>query len=408
MKISLETLGCKLNQAETEALTREFAVAGHELVTGAQDADIYILNTCTVTHTADSKSRHLLRQARRRNPNALIIATGCYADRTPLELAKLDEVDRVIGNESKSGIVARLEEEGLITEPVNTRPVPASELKPGMRTRAFIKIQDGCRNFCAYCIVPYVRRQEKSTPVEEIIAQVRQRIAEGYQEVVLTGTRIGAYDAGGLNLKDLVEHILKETEIPRLRLSSLQPREIAPALLALWQDKRLCPHFHLSLQSGNAGVLQRMRRRYTLTEYELAVALIRQMVPDVAITTDVIVGFPGETDVEFEESLEFCRGMDFARIHVFPFSPRKGTEASQMPGQVPEKVKKERTRQMLNLAVESAARFREKYTGATLDVLWEKETGKGVWSGMTGNYLRVYKKDSKDLGNKRERVKLEQ
>jgi threonylcarbamoyladenosine tRNA methylthiotransferase MtaB len=406
MKIALDTLGCKLNQAETEALAREFAGAGHELVKRAEDADIYILNTCTVTQTADSKSRHLLRQARRRHPNAVVIATGCYADRTPLDLAKLAEVNLVVSNEGKSGILPRLREEGLLKEPARDTSC-AKMSPPNLRTRAFIKIQDGCRNFCAYCIVPYVRRREQSVPPDEVVAQIQQRVAEGYQEVVLTGTRIGAYNSEGHGLKDLVEQVLKETAIPRLRLSSLQPREISPVLLGLWHDKRLCPHFHLSLQSGCDGVLQRMRRRYTTNEYELAVALIRQMVPDVAITTDIIVGFPGETEQEFKESLDFCWRMEFARIHVFLFSPRTGTEAASMPGQVNDNVKKERARQMLELAEESASRFREKFAGATLDVLWEKETGKGVWSGVTGNYLRVYKKDSENLGNKRQRVKLD-
>jgi threonylcarbamoyladenosine tRNA methylthiotransferase MtaB len=404
MKIALETLGCKLNQAETEMLARQFAQAGHELVTRVEDADIYILNTCTVTHTADSKSRHLLRQARRHNPTMRIIATGCYADRAPLDLAKLEAVDLISGNEGKATLPERLEEEGYLRK---VEPDRSINTNPTLRTRAFIKIQDGCHNYCAYCIVPYVRRIEKSIPLDDVIKQVNRRVAEGYQEVVLTGTRIGAYDSNGRQLKDLIEHILSETQIARLRLSSLQAQEISLGLLELWRDNRLCPHFHLSLQSGSDSVLKRMRRRYTAGEYEKSVALIRTKVPKVAITTDVIAGFPGETDNEFHESLDFCRRLNFARIHVFPFSPRSGTEAAQMSGQISEKTKKERARLMLSLAEESIHRFREQFAGNKLDVLWEKQTGQGVWSGVTGNYLRVYKKDSRNLSNKLSSVKMD-
>lgn len=404
MKIALETLGCKLNQAETEILARQFSQAGHELVKRVEDADIYILNTCTVTQTADSKSRHLLRQARRRNPTARIIVIGCYADRAPLDLAKLEAVDLVSGNDGKLTLLERLMEEGYLT---NAGLIPHTKAKTTFRTRAFIKIQDGCQNYCAYCIVPYVRRIEKNIPADEVIMQVNQRVTEDYQEVVLTGTRIGAYDSNGLQLKNLIERILSETKIQRLRLSSLQPQEISSELLGLWRNDRLCPHFHLSLQSGSNIVLRRMRRRYTTSEYEKTVALIKAMVPKVAITTDVIVGFPGETDEEFDESLDFCRRLNFARIHVFPFSPRSGTEAAQMPGQTPDKIKKERTKLMLSLAEESIQRFREQFAGDEFDVLWEKQTGQGVWSGVTGNYLRVYKKDNRDLSNQVSSVKMD-
>lgn len=413
MKIVLETLGCKLNQSETETLARRFAAAGQQLVKQVEDADVYVLNTCTVTQTADSKARHLLRQARRRNPKAFIVVTGCYSDRAPIELAKLDAVDLVTGNDGKASLLERLEEACSVHRAslpdVGVRRsarTPSAMSIQGLRTRAFIKIQDGCRNFCAYCIVPYVRPAERSAPPEQVINEIKDRVAEGYQEVVLTGTRIGAYDSDGAKLKDLVTLILKETEIHRLRLSSLQPRELSAELLALWKDTRLCPHFHLSLQSGSDSVIARMRRRYTTAEFELALGWIRAMVPGVAITTDVIVGFPGETEHEFIESLEFCRRMGFARIHVFPFSTRPRTEAAAMSGQVQESVKKERARQMLDLARESAACFREQFAGAELDVLWEKQTGQGVWSGVTGNYLRVYRKDTRNLSNRVSRLRL--
>ncbi|OGN87823.1 MAG: tRNA (N(6)-L-threonylcarbamoyladenosine(37)-C(2))-methylthiotransferase MtaB [Chloroflexi bacterium RBG_13_46_9] len=403
MKIAFETLGCKLNQAETETLARNFSDAGHELVKQIEDADIYILNTCTVTQTADSKSRHLIRQAHRHNPNARIVITGCYAERAPLDLENLEEADMVVGNQGRTSLVKRLEREGYLKKTLNSSSSKADSI---FRTRTFIKIQDGCQNFCAYCIVPYVRTHEESEPDGEIVEQVKQRVKEGCQEIVLTGTRIGAYSYNGLSLKDLVKRILSETDIRRLRLSSLQPQEISIDLLTLWQDNRLCPHFHLSLQSGSDSVLKRMQRRYTSGEYEKMTATIRTLVTGVAITTDVIVGFPGETEQEFEESMNFCHRLNFARIHVFPFSPRSGTEAAGMEGQIPVKIKKERTRLMLELAEESARNFRELFSGEELDVLWEKQTGQGVWSGVTGNYIRVYKKESNNITNKLSAVKL--
>ncbi len=401
MKITFETLGCKLNQAETEALARQFLDAGHELVPEAEEADVFILNTCTVTHTADAKARHLLSRVKRKNPNAVLVATGCYAQRNPEELARL--VDLVVDNNGKDKLLEKLKEAGISR---NSQQPQKTAGAATFRTRAFVKIQDGCTNFCAYCIVPYVRAEEKSLPAAGILATVKKLEVEGYREIVLTGTRIGAYDDKGADLRGLAEKLLAETEIPRLRLSSLQPQEITPALLDLWQDARLCPHFHLSLQSGSAGVLKGMNRRYTPAQYEKTVKLIRKTIPEVAITTDVIVGFPGETDTEFKESLDFCRRMHFAHIHVFMFSPRAGTKAATMPGQVNEKVKKTRSQEMLALAQESADEFRSQFSGEFLDVLWEKQED-GVWSGVTGNYIRVFKQSAKDLGNRVGKVKLE-
>jgi len=396
MKIALETLGCKLNQAETESLSRQFMQAGYELVEKPDEADVYILNTCTVTHTADAKARHLLRLAHRRNPDAFIIATGCYAVRVASELAQIEGVKCVISNSDKSNLLQILQ--GI---PKKDNPVKSSLRPPSIfRTRSFIKIQDGCSNFCAYCIVPYVRSNEVSVPPDKIIDEIKQRTAEGYQEIVLTGTRVGGYDSSDMDLKGLLQHILDETNIPRVRLSSLQPQEISPGLIKLWKNNRLAPHFHLSLQSGSAGVLARMKRRYTPGDYRNAVTLIRKLVPAVAITTDVIVGFPGETDKVFEESLAFCRQMGFARIHVFSYSPRSGTEAAKMAGQVPDKIKKERSQKMLALAEESSRKFRESFTGESMDILWEKQTADGDWSGITGNYIRVFTKSDKNLSNK--------
>jgi len=406
MKIALDTLGCKLNQAETESLARQFAEAGHRLVSQVDEADLYILNTCTVTHIADAKSRHLLRLAHRRNPDALVVATGCYVQRVPQELAQIEGVGIVVGNDEKTHLLRLLQESGYLVSPNSTQEGSAASHDPGFRTRAFIKIQDGCNNLCSYCIVPLVRGRERSLPVDQVVTQIKQQVASGYKEVVLTGTNISSYNRDGVNLRGLLENILAETNVIRLRLSSLQPQEISPELVRLWRDSRLCPHFHLSLQSGSDEVLRRMKRRYYVDDYQKAVSLIRELVPDVAITTDIIVGFPGETEVEFEESYELCRRLQFARIHVFSYSPRSGTQASQLLQQISDKVKKRRSQKMLALAEESAENFRQQFSGKTMPVLWEKQCGDGVWSGLTDNYIKVHTKSSGDLTNKLLPVKL--
>jgi len=403
--VALDSIGCKLNQAETELLAKQLAEAGYWVVPSVDKADIYILNTCTVTHIADRKSRHLLRMAHRRNPDALLIATGCYAQRAHQELAQIEGVNLVVGNDEKPHLLRLVEECGCISSPASIGK-DSPTYYPTFRTRAFIKIQDGCNSFCSYCIVPMVRGREKSLPVDQIVAEVRHRLANSYKEVVLTGTKIGSYNYNGVNLKRLLEHILIETDVARLRLSSLQPQEISPELIGLWHEKRLCPHFHLSLQSGSDGVLNRMKRRYSLSDYQWAVSLIRGIVPEVAITTDIIVGFPGETEAEFEQSYNFCRQLEFARIHVFPYSPRQETQAAQMPYPVGDKVKKQRSQKMLTLAKESAQNFSQRFLGRTMPVLWEKQSGGGVWSGHTPNYIKVYTKSSKDLTNKLLPVKL--
>ncbi len=402
-RVALDSLGCKLNQAEIELLARQLAEAGYRLVSPADKADIYILNTCTVTHVADRKSRHMLRLARRQNPGARLVAIGCYAERAPRELEQIDGVELVLGNAQKwhllrllgkPGGLTRLKTGGLTGQHDNNR-----------RTRAFIKVQDGCHNFCAYCIVPLVRSREESIPVDRVMADVRERVTAGYKEVVLTGTEIGTYHFDGVNLRGLLERIMAETAVARLRLSSLQPPEISSEFVELWRNERLCPHFHLSLQSGSDSVLSRMKRRYATADYQRAVSLIRQLVPEVAITTDVIVGFPGETEAEFRESYDFYQKTQFARIHVFPYSPRPGTEAARMPKTVADKVKRQRSQQMLALARESLESFNRRFLGRTVEVLWEQQSG-GIWSGLTGNYIKVYARSSEGLANKLLPVKL--
>jgi threonylcarbamoyladenosine tRNA methylthiotransferase MtaB len=407
IRVALDSLGCKLNQAETEFLAKQLTEAGYSLslVSPSDKADIYILNTCTVTHTADSKSRHRLRLARRRNPNALVVATGCYAQRAPQELARIDGVNLVFSNDEKPLLPQLLEESGYL----DSQSYIGGDLRGGFhnssRTRALVKVQDGCSSFCSYCIVPLVRGREKSTPAEQVVAEVRHRVANGYKEVVLTGVKIGSYESDGIKLKSLLEQILAGTDVLRLRLSSLQPQEISPELIRLWQDKRLCRHFHLSLQSGSDSVLSRMKRHYSVSDYQRAVSLIRSLVPGVAITTDIIVGFPGETEETFQESYNFCRQMEFARIHVFSYSPRKGTQAAQLPYQVENKTKKQRSQKILALAEESSQKFSRRFLGQTMPVLWEKQSS-GLWSGLTDNYIKTYIKSDQDLANELLPVKL--
>jgi threonylcarbamoyladenosine tRNA methylthiotransferase MtaB len=400
LRVAFETLGCKLNKSETEFLARQLEEDGCQIVSSVEKADIYILNTCTVTHVADRKSRHLLRMASRRNPGARIIALGCYAERATQELTEIEGVDMVIGNKAKINLKQLLKEAGCLK---------SAEAKPDSvhlsRTRSFIKAQEGCNNFCSYCIVPVVRGREKSLPPEQVLHEIQQSTANGDHEVVLTGTEIGRYHYEGMDLKGLLERVLQETEIPRLRLSSVQPQEISPALIRLWQNRRLCRHFHLSLQSGSDTVLQRMNRRYTVSDYSKVVSLIRSAIPEVAITTDIIVGFPGETRLEFQESDDFCRQMEFSRIHVFPYSIREGTQAAQIPEQVEASVKKDRTEKMLTLAKTSLQNFNQGSLGQTQAVLFE-QTSAGFCSGLTDNYIKVYTKSRVDLTNQLVPVKL--
>ena len=406
MRVAFYTLGCKLNQAETESLANRFRIAGFQLVSHGDGADIYVANTCTVTHIADRKSRHWLRLARRRNPQALIIATGCYAQRNRQELTQL--ADLVVDNEEKEHLLALTQTLSLEGRGIGEGETRQSQMSAAVRVRSLVKIQDGCHSPCAYCIVPKVRPHERSLPACRIADEVREKVALGYKEVVLTGTKVGSYKSNSADLGDLVQRILRNTSIERLRLSSLQPSEISYGFLALWQDERLCRHFHLALQNGSEAVLQRMRRGYSVDQYQRTVHLIREMIPEAAITTDIMAGFPGESDEEFEQSYSFCRQAGFANIHVFPFSPRPQTAAASMPAQIKDKVKAERNRRMLELSRSSRRRFCERFLGQTMPVLWEKETslGSGIYLGLTSNYIRVFAGSENSLSNQMTPVRL--
>jgi threonylcarbamoyladenosine tRNA methylthiotransferase MtaB len=422
MRVAFYTLGCKLNQAETESLACQFRQCGFQIVSPNDTADICIANTCTVTHVADRKSRHWLRLARCRNPQALIIATGCYAQRSHQELSQL--ADLIVDNTEKGNLLEIVKDlcptPSSVAKTITSRHCDRalgvtsareaiSSIATTVRTRSLIKIQDGCHGPCTYCIVPRVRSYEYSLPASQIIDEVKQKVALGFKEVVLTGTKVGSYkdavpsatERCGTDLKDLIQRILDDTDIERLRLSSLQPSEISSELLALWQDERLCPHFHLALQSGSETVLPRMGRSYSLDQYQRTMNLIEDTISEAAITTDIMVGFPGETDEEFEQSYSFCQQAGFANIHVFPFSPRPETVAARMPQQIKDEVKQGRSHRMLELSRDSQRRFREQFLGRTVPVLWEQQTrpGTGTYSGLTGNYIRVFAHSEKPLSN---------
>lgn len=407
--VSVLTLGCKLNQADAETMARRL-VAGGARVVGRPEmgADACIINTCSVTHVADRKARHLARLARRLSPSATIVLTGCYAETAPDEVARLTGADLVLGNAAKPAIpdllLERLRERG---DPAAGCPTPGSDGlrpdgRPSGRTRAFVKIQEGCNELCAFCIVPRTRGRERSGTVEEVVREVLARQREGVQEVVLTGTQLGNY---GRDLgwdeegpRPLLEALLERTQVHRIRLSSLQAQDVSPQLLRLWRDPRLCPHFHLPLQSGSNAVLRRMRRRYTADRFRRAVALVREHVPDVAVTTDVIAGFPGETDADFEATYSLCQEIGFAAIHPFPYSRRPGTAANLMRDQVSVPVRRRRLERLLALAKASADAFRGRHLGRVMPVLWEEQR-RGAWQGLTPNYLRVYTRADGDLTN---------
>ena len=408
--VAIETHGCKLNQADSQSLARRFASAGYRVVSLADGPDVYVLNSCTVTHVADAKARQALRAARRRNPAMTVVATGCYAQRMPDQLKRIAGVDLVIGNFQKSQIVAEVQRLRTVeTVSCGEGSEDAIAQESLGRTRAMVKIQEGCNQVCAYCIVPKVRGRERSIPPQDLVAAVTGRVREGFREVVLTGTQLGSYgfdlpDSDGL--KGLVAKILAETNVERLRVSSLQPQEITPALLALWQNPRLCPHFHMPLQSGSDAVLRRMRRRYTSEEYRRTVSNIYKAVPHASVTADVIVGFPGETDEDHRLSLELCKSVDLAGMHVFPYSVRPGTSAAYMTPLIPPGVMQRRKAEMLALARQKAEAFRRKALGSVRPVLWERQARPGVLDGLTDNYLRVEAPLDASMVNEISKVRL--
>ena len=401
--VGVLTLGCKLNQAESQAWGRTLRAAGCEVVDRPVAADGYLLNTCSVTHVADRKARRLIRAAKRLAPSAPVVVTGCYAEWAGPELARETGADVVLPNRDKARaptvlLSAHANAAGAGLDAAGRGDGPGVAALG--RTRAFIKIQEGCDDVCAFCIVPAVRGRERARPIAEIVREAQAAESRGTLEVVLTGTQPGAYGrdradhaatpdgAPGTNAASLLAALLSATTLPRIRYSSIQPQDVTPALLAQWEDARLCRHFHLALQSGADAVLRRMRRRYTAGGYLRALEQIRAAVPGVAITADVIVGFPGESAHDFAQTLAICREAAFADVHVFPYSARPRTSGAKLPDDVPPQVKRERLRAVEAVVAESRASFRAALAGSVAAVLIESRRG-GVWRGLTDTYVPV-------------------
>ena len=411
MRIRIDSLGCRLNIGEAEHLARVLAVSGHRIVGPGEAADLMVLNTCTVTHVAARKSRKLLRHWRRVNPTAAIVVTGCYAALSPGEVAALG-ADLVVGNQYKDELPRVLEETGFLND---TQVLPSPDAFPiqsddalggnwNGRTRAFVKVQDGCDNRCTFCIVSVARGSSRSIAVGEIVAEIRALVQAGYREAVLSGVHLGSYghdQNSQEGLLGLVRSILHETIIARLRLSSLEPWDLGPEFFSLWEEEpRLLPHVHLPLQSGCDDTLRRMARRTDQASFRTLVRQAREAVPELSITTDIIVGFPGESDMEFETSFSFVEEMEFAKLHVFRYSPREGTAAAMMPGQVLPRIVQERRNRMQALGAVYEAAFKARFIGRTVPVLWESAEPRPEcvrWSGLTGNYIRVVAETGKDI-----------
>ncbi|MEJ2757731.1 MAG: tRNA (N(6)-L-threonylcarbamoyladenosine(37)-C(2))-methylthiotransferase MtaB [Anaerolineales bacterium] len=395
MKVYLDTVGCRLNQSEIETYARQLTAAGHHLVATMEEADMMVLNTCAVTAPAASDSRQKIRQANRAGVEEIVV-TGCLSTIKPEKIAAMPGVVRVVPNEDKDSLVANVLDiplQQIISVDAIRLPVPGSR----MRTRAFIKVQDGCANKCTFCITTVARGGGRSRPVHDVLDDVQAALDAGTQEVVLTGVHLGSwgYDfAEPQHLKDLVTALLENPDLPRLRLSSLEPWDLDEDFFALWQDPRLCRHLHLPLQSGSAGVLRRMARKVTPSSFSALLEAARKQIPDIAITTDLIAGFPGETDEEFEEGFKFVEEMDFAGAHVFTYSARQGTAAARMPNQVHNYTRKERNAALREVTDRSHQAYQQRFLGQMLDVLWESahptgEPGQWQLNGLTDNYLRV-------------------
>jgi len=412
MNIYLDTIGCRLNQSEIETFARQFRLAGHTLVETPAKADLVVINTCTVTADAASDSRQKIRQSARAGASQVVV-TGCWATREPATAAALPKVSQVVPNSKKDLLVANLlhiAPEIFDQEFINRLPIPGER----SRTRAFIKVQDGCDNHCTFCITALARGPSCSRPIAEILADIRSALAGGVKEVVLTGVNLGSWGQEwqpAQHLKHLIEVIfIAEPELPRLRLSSLEPWNLDASFFALWHHSRLCRHLHLPLQSGSAATLRRMARKTTPKAFAELVRTARVAIPVMAITTDVIVGFPGEDDAEFDESLTFIQEQDFAGGHVFTYSARPGTAATLLPLQIPHTIARERSVKVRRLFAEAAHTFQTKFTDCQLPVLWESRTKApdGSWklSGLTDNYLRISASADADLWNQISLVRL--
>ena len=413
MKAALHNLGCKVNAYETEAMQQILEEAGYEIVPFSEYADVYVINTCSVTNMADRKSRQMLHRAKKQNPDAIVVGAGCYVQTKEAQALVDESIDIVIGNNKKHELVPLLREyeashrKMACVADINHEKQTYEELslsRTAEHTRAFIKVQDGCNQFCTYCIIPFARGRVRSRELPDVLQEIRTLAKIGYREVVLTGIHLSSYGVdNGESLLHLIEAVHELEGIERIRLGSLEPRIVTDAFAKrLSELPKICPHFHLSLQSGCDTVLSRMNRRYDTAEYEVGCALLRRYFEHPAITTDVIVGFPGETDEEFETTERYLERIHFYEMHIFQYSRRAGTKAAAMPDQVPEAVKKERSEKLLALGHRMSGEFRRYYLGRQVTALLEEEflyDGKRYYTGYTKEYVKVAVETKKDLSN---------
>jgi len=407
MKVSVITLGCKVNQYESQAMLSQLVTAGFTACDSEEESDVVLINSCTVTAMSDHKVRQTLHRARRKNPTAVVVLTGCMPQAFPEAAEGLHDADIVLGNSNRSSLLPDiLKYQSSRQRIVDIVP---HEKKTGFeslsvnnffeRTRAFIKIEDGCNRFCSYCIIPYARGRVRSKPIEELKNEIREIAANGYREIVLTGINLSAYGQDiGLHLCDAVEAACAPDSVERVRLGSLEPEQLSePVIARLSRQKKLCPQFHLSLQSGCDETLRRMNRHYDTQEYRTIVKNLRAAFTNAAITTDMMVGFPGETEEEFQKSLAFAKEIGFAKVHVFAYSRRPGTAANDSPDQVVQAVKEQRSHLLIEATQETKQAFFQKQVGLTESILFERECAKGVYEGYTNNYTPVKASSGKNL-----------
>ena len=416
MKVSAITLGCKVNQYESQAMLASLEKEGYTVTQSQEDSDVILVNSCTVTATSDQKVRQVLRRTRRKAPLAVIVLTGCMTQAFPEIASSLEEADIVLGNSNRGRLASVLQEYFLNRRRVvEILPHETGEVFESMqvehffeRTRAFIKIEDGCNRFCSYCIIPYARGRVRSKPLNELKEELCRLGQNGYKEVVLTGINLSAYGQElGLHLCDAVEAACAVPQILRVRLGSLEPEQLSEEVIfRLAKQKKLCPQFHLSLQSGCDATLRSMNRHYDAEEYRQIVKNLRKAFENAAITTDIMVGFPGETEEEFEASLSFAKEIGFAKAHVFAYSRRPGTVADTMTGQLTNHCKEERSRRMIEATNETKTAFFRNQEGKTEDVLFERECGKNVWEGYTVNYTPIRVVSAQPVGGKVLPVKI--
>ncbi|MBR2593868.1 MAG: tRNA (N(6)-L-threonylcarbamoyladenosine(37)-C(2))-methylthiotransferase MtaB [Firmicutes bacterium] len=411
LKVASFALGCKVNQYESQAVGNLFRERGYILTDIDCSADIYVINTCTVTNLGDKKSRQLIRKCKRLNPDAFIAVMGCYAQVAPDEVFAIEGVNLVLGTNDKSKIVDIIEENfdkntrmKIVRDIKHEKTFePLTEGLPEGRTRAYIKIEDGCDRYCSYCIIPYARGPVRSRDMESIEKEAACLAENGFKEVVITGIHIASYgkDTKDANLIDVLKRIDSIEGIERIRIGSIEPYIVTEEFVGeLKKIEKLCPQFHLSLQSGCDRTLKAMNRRYLSEDYRKALELIRKNIPDSAFTTDIIAGFPGETDQDFDECLEFAREMGFLKIHVFPFSSKKGTKAEKMSPQIPKKIKNERAKRLIEISARSTENFIGSYIGKTFPVLFEERNEDGLFSGYTKNYIHVLAESEDDIQNR--------